>query len=71
MQRTITLLAIAGLIVMLALTVGSSCKPADVVRPEEILSMRLVCFDQATYAELATLWDKYLKVYPSEYAYGQ
>lgn len=47
-----------------------SCGREEVVRPEEIRSKRLYVYDQSTYQDLAELWSKYNKAYPSEYAYG-
>lgn len=47
-----------------------SCGREAVVRPEEIRSKRIVVYDQNTYQELAELWNKYNKAYPSEFAYG-
>jgi len=70
MRFPITIIITAGLIGLLAFSIGSSCKPADVARPEEIRSMRLVCYDTETYAQLADSWEKYLKAYPSEFAYS-
>ncbi len=42
----------------------------DIVRPEEIVSMRQVVYDKETYAKLASLWKEYNAKYPSEYAYS-
>jgi hypothetical protein len=42
----------------------------DVVRPEEIKSMRQVVYDDETYEKLAQLWKGYYDEYPSEYAYA-
>jgi tetratricopeptide (TPR) repeat protein len=41
-----------------------------VQRPEKILSMREVVYDNETYAQLASLWKKYYETYPSEEAYA-
>jgi hypothetical protein len=42
----------------------------DVVRPEKIRSKREIVYDRKTYAELATLWQKYYAEFPSEDAYA-
>ncbi|MCP4583001.1 MAG: hypothetical protein GY839_15440 [candidate division Zixibacteria bacterium] len=42
----------------------------EVVRPEEIVSKRLVVYDNETYNELAGQWKAYNSAYPSEYAYA-
>lgn len=70
MHRIIAYLISAAVVAILVIATGSSCRSTEVVRPEEIQSMRIVCYDQKTYEELANLWEKYLKAYPSEYAYG-
>lgn len=70
MQKIAAYLIAAVVAVTFIISTGSSCKSTEVVRPEEIRSMRVICYDQKTYEELANLWEKYLKAYPSEYAYG-
>lgn len=42
----------------------------DIIRPEEIKSMRLVVYDKPTYAKLAEQWKEYYEAFPSEYAYA-
>lgn len=42
----------------------------DIVRPEEIKSMRQVIYDDETCEKLAGLWKDYYDEYPSEYAYA-
>ncbi len=42
----------------------------EIVRPEEIKSMRQVVYDKETYKKLETLWQAYFKEFPSEYAYA-
>lgn len=49
---------------------GVNSIAADVTRPEEIKSKRLVVYDDETYAKLAGLWKDYYEEYPSEYAYS-
>ncbi|MCB1058622.1 MAG: hypothetical protein KDB65_00190 [Calditrichaeota bacterium] len=62
----VMLFAAVGMFVM----ANWSCGREEVVRPEEIRSKRLVVYDQEKYQELARLWEKYNKAYPSEFAYG-
>lgn len=42
----------------------------EIVRPEEIRSLRQVFYDNATYVRLATEWKAYHNEYPSEYSYA-
>jgi len=42
----------------------------EIVRPEEIKSMRQVVYDKDTYRRLETMWETYFKKFPSEYAYA-
>ncbi len=42
----------------------------DLVRPEEVRSLREVVYARDTYVDLARLWKEYHKEYPSEYAYA-
>jgi hypothetical protein len=58
--------------IVLIATVGSGCQkdPKEVERPEKIVSLRQVMYDSTTYAKLASLWEKYYDVYPSEDAYA-
>ena len=60
------------LLLMISSFLISSCnRPPDTIsRPEEIVSMRQVCYDQATYQELATAWREYYQVFPSEESYA-
>jgi hypothetical protein len=52
--------------------VSSGCERDRPVvqRPERILSLREVMYDQTTYARLASLWKTYYDAYPSEDAYA-
>jgi hypothetical protein len=60
-----------ALIILVALvTSGCQRAPKELERPEKILSMRQVVYDSATYVKLASLWEKYYDVYPSEDAYA-
>ncbi|UCF77867.1 MAG: hypothetical protein JSW03_07060 [Candidatus Eiseniibacteriota bacterium] len=58
------------LAVAAAVVTPSSPSAKEVVRPEEIKSMRVVVYDPETYAKLAELWKEYYDQYPSEYAYA-
>ena len=49
---------------------GCSRAPETLSRPEAIVSMRQVCYDQTTYQDLATRWSEYYRVFPSEAAYA-
>ncbi len=42
----------------------------EIVRPEEIKSMRQVVYDKDTYQKLETMWQAYYSEFPSEYAYA-
>jgi tetratricopeptide (TPR) repeat protein len=42
----------------------------DVQRPEQIVSMRQVYYDDATYKKLESLWEEYYHEFPSEDAYA-
>jgi len=53
-----------------ALFIGWSCSASEVVRPEEIQSMRRIAYDRETYAKLAALWKDYNEAYPSELSYA-
>lgn len=59
-------------VVVLITIVGSGCQraPSEVERPEKIVSLRQVMYDSATYVKLASLWERYYDVYPSEDAYA-
>jgi len=61
---------LSGMAILCVSVISISAMAADVVRPEEIRSKRLVVYDDATYATLESLWADYAKVYPSEYAYA-
>lgn len=50
--------------------IAAAAPTREISRPEEIRSKREVIYDQATYAELARLWQGYYEEYPSEYAYA-
>ena len=69
MKRNITKIAgaILALIVLLPLI---NLKAADIERPEEIKSKRLIVYDTDTYKKLAERWKTYNEAYPSEYAYA-
>lgn len=54
----------------LHLVPGDVLAARDVVRPEKVVSKRLVAHDQETYTELARLWQEYYKEFPSEDAYA-
>ncbi len=43
---------------------------AEIERPEEIKSKRLVIYNESTYVKLAKQWKAYHDAYPSEYAYA-
>ncbi len=47
-----------------------NCTAGEIIRPQEIKSMRQVIYDKETYVKLADLWKKYFDAYPSEYAYA-
>lgn len=42
----------------------------EIVRPEEIQSLRQVFYDNATYVRLAAEWKAYHEEYPSEFSYS-
>ena len=50
----------------------TSCNraPETISRPEDVVSMRQVWYDQETYRELANAWMEYYDVFPSETAYA-
>lgn len=59
------------LLVSLTLIItGCAQKQGEVERPEKILSKREVVYDIETYKELADLWEKYYREFPSEDAYA-
>jgi hypothetical protein len=64
--RATVLTSALGILVFL----GCEVDPQPVQRPEKILSMREVVYDNTTYTELAALWKKYNDAYPSEDAYA-
>jgi hypothetical protein len=70
MRRTCIWVPIAMLTLLLTGLASDSPAAKEVVRPEEIRSMRQVVYDSETYAKLAGLWKEYFDEYPSEYAYA-
>jgi len=70
MNRQKVLIPIIMLVIQACTVMPSIASAKDVVRPEEIRSMRQVVYDQKTYTELAGLWKDYCDEYPSEYAYA-
>lgn len=64
--RTSTIVLL--LLAIVSLPAASSAK--DIVRPEEIRSMRQVVYDKDTYSELASQWKAYYDAYPSEFSYA-
>ncbi|MCX5800137.1 MAG: hypothetical protein NTX17_01935 [Candidatus Eisenbacteria bacterium] len=70
MNRKLIWLSIGTLIVLVAMFVPNGSAAKEIVRPEEIRSMRQVVYSEETYAKLAGLWKEYSNEYPSEYAYA-
>jgi len=70
MRRIISLIITVSLFTGVFMSFNSVCIADDVVRPEEILSKRLVVYDDETYAKLEQLWKEYNDKFPSEYAYS-
>ncbi len=60
----------AALMLISAVLPPGNLLAAEIVRPEEIKSKRLVVYDTETYEELAQIWAEYNRAYPSEYAYA-
>lgn len=70
-MKPLTVLIPAVVLTFLAaLTIPRWALAKDIVRPEEIKSMRQVVYDTDTYAKLAQLWSEYYREFPSEYAYA-
>ena len=69
MKRNITKVA-GTLLALIILLPFADLKAADIERPEEIKSKRLVVYDIDTYKKLAEKWKAYNEAYPSEYAYA-
>jgi len=79
MKRESIRVPIATLIVLVVLMVAgvsiisfvpNAYAAKEIVRPEEIKSMRQVIYSDETYTKLAKLWKEYFAAYPSEYAYA-
>ena len=59
------------LMILASIMVSFVCTcAADVERPEEIKSKRLVIYSPETYVKLAEQWKAYYNAYPSEYSYA-
>ncbi|MCK4655572.1 MAG: hypothetical protein KAT85_01035 [candidate division Zixibacteria bacterium] len=70
MKRPTVWIPVTLLMLLTALALPDLATAKDVVRPEEIKSMRQVIYDDETYEKLAGLWKDYYDEYPSEYAYA-
>lgn len=70
MSRVIRAIESGALVIVFTSLIA--CRPAinEVVRPEEIRSMRQVVYDGDTYKKLAAQWKAYDHEYPSEYSYA-
>lgn len=70
MRNARAITAVCALVIALVGAQAVNANADDIVRPEEIVSMRQVIYDTETYTELARLWKEYNREYPSEYAYS-
>jgi hypothetical protein len=70
MKRERIWASIVVFVVVLVALAPNVSSAKDVVRPEEIKSMRLVIYDRETYEKLAGSWKEYYDEYASEYAYA-
>ena len=70
MIRITSIAALSGLLFVPMVVPNCSESPEAVQRPEKIVSLRQVVYDQETYRRLADLWKKYNDEYPSEDAYA-
>ncbi len=59
-----------SLTVIPGMFLGCSPDGREIERPETIVSMRQVVYDQDTYTSLAQLWKQYYDAFPSETAYA-
>ena len=70
MNSSKALISIILISLLAGIVMPADVSAGDVVRPEEIKSMRQVVYDEKTYSELAGLWKDYYDEFPSEYAYA-
>jgi hypothetical protein len=70
MKRPSVWIPVTLLILLASIALPDFAAAKDVVRPEEIKSMRQVLYDDETYQRLAQSWKDYYDEYPSEYAYA-
>ncbi|MBN1505015.1 MAG: hypothetical protein JW952_08135 [Candidatus Eisenbacteria bacterium] len=70
MKRAYVWLTVALLAAFAFSLVPKGLGAKEVVRPEDIKSLRQVVYDEETYEKLAKLWENYFDEYPSEYAYA-
>ena len=70
MKREHIWVPIAVLVVLIIALAPKTLSAKEIVRPEEIKSMRQVVYGHETYVKLAQLWKEYFNQYPSEYAYA-
>jgi hypothetical protein len=70
MKRERIWVSIAALAVLVTIFAPNGSTAKEIVRPEEIKSLRQVAYSEETYAKLARLWKEYFNEYPSEYAYA-
>ncbi|KPJ61049.1 MAG: hypothetical protein AMJ46_03520 [Latescibacteria bacterium DG_63] len=61
---------VAALVLLAVAATPNRLNAKELVRPEEIKSLRVVIYDRETYEKLARLWKDYFDEYPSEYAYA-
>ena len=70
MKQKRVLASVAALFVLAAIFASNGLAAKEIVRPEEIKSLRQVAHGQETYVKLEKLWKEYYNHYPSEYAYA-
>lgn len=70
MRNLRTYLFPAAVCAALLLALAAQVVADDVVRPEEVRSLREVVYDRDTYNRLADMWKAYNDAYPSEFAYA-
>jgi len=69
-MKLLIFIAIVGLMSASLFLSVDNIDAKDLVRPERVVSKRLVMYDQDTYTKLAKLWAEYYEEFPSADAYG-
>ncbi len=65
------ILTIVLLLMLIAAIPGCTPRASEEIpRPEEIVSKRVIVYDQPTYDDLSQKWSAYYDAFPSEYAYA-